>query len=131
MPLSSADKNLSEALFLKGNAKKENETQPKHSKANILAKNIETITSTSGNTEDVTSNHLEQITSNEMEIIKSYQPRNVTVSSKAMPQFSLFSLSPCLLRNGSCTITYLDLLSLERTIKVCELTKIKKMRQEF
>ena len=32
LPLSSADKNSSEALFLKDNAKKENETQPKHSK---------------------------------------------------------------------------------------------------
>ena len=39
--LSNADKNSSEALFLKENAKKENETQPKHSIANILA-NIET-----------------------------------------------------------------------------------------
>ena len=39
--LSNADKNSSEALFLKENAKKENETQPKHSTANILA-NIET-----------------------------------------------------------------------------------------
>ena len=37
VPLSIADKNSSEALFLKDNAKKENETQPKHSKANILA----------------------------------------------------------------------------------------------
>ena len=52
VPLSSADKNSNEALFLKGNAKKENETQPKHSKANILA-NIETNISTSSNTEDV------------------------------------------------------------------------------
>ena len=37
VPLSISDKNSSEALFLKDNAKKENETQPKHSKANILA----------------------------------------------------------------------------------------------
>ena len=51
VPLSSADKNSSQALFLKGKAKKENETQPKHSIENIVA-NI----STSNNTEDVTCN---------------------------------------------------------------------------
>ena len=51
--MSSADKNSSEALFLKDKAKKENETQPKHSKANIVA-NIETNISISNNTEDVT-----------------------------------------------------------------------------
>ena len=95
--MSSADKNSGEALFVKGNAKKENETQPKHSKANILAKNIETITSTSGNTEDVTSNHLEQITSNKMDIIKSYQPRNVTVSSETTPSFHCFHSHPVFL----------------------------------
>ena len=32
VPLSSADKKWNEALFPKGNAKKETETQPKHSK---------------------------------------------------------------------------------------------------
>ena len=41
VPLSSADKNSTEALFLKSNAKEGNETQPKHSEVNILA-NIET-----------------------------------------------------------------------------------------
>ena len=52
MPLSSADKNSSEALFLKDKAKKENETQPKHSKANVA--NIEINISISNNMEDVT-----------------------------------------------------------------------------
>ena len=128
MPLSSADENSSEeALFLKGNAKKENETQPKHSKENILA-NIET---TSNNTEEVTYNHLEQIRSKHADLIKSKQTRNFTVFSKTIPQFSSFSLSSHLLKNGSHTITYLDLLSLERTIIASELTKIKKYDKNF
>ena len=45
VPLSSDGKNSNETLFLRGNAKKENETQLKHSKANISA-NIETNIST-------------------------------------------------------------------------------------
>ena len=70
MHLSNADKNSSEALFLKENAKKENETQPKHSIANILA-NIETNIWTSDNKEDVTYNHIEQIRSKNIDLIKS------------------------------------------------------------
>ena len=92
--MSNADKNLSEALFLKDNPKKENETQPKHSKANILA-NIETNISTSSNTEDVTYNHLEQIRSKNTDLIKSNQTGNVTVFSKNYPPvFIIFTLIP-------------------------------------
>ena len=87
IPLSSADKNSSQALFLKGKAKKENETQPKQSKENILA-NIETNISTSNNTEGVTYNHLEQIIS---DLIKSSQIGNVTLFSNTIHQFSSFS----------------------------------------
>ena len=127
IPLRIADKNSSEgALFLKGNAKKENETQPKHSKENILA-NI----STSNNAEDVTYNHLEQIRSKHADLIKSNQTGNVTVFSKIIPQFSSFLLSSRLLKNVSHTITYLDLLSLERTITASELSKIKKYDKNF
>ena len=91
IPLNSADKNsIQEALFLKGNAKKENETQPKHSKENILA-NIETNISTFNNTEDVTYNHLEQIRSKHADLIKSSQIGNVTVFSNTIHQFSSFS----------------------------------------
>ena len=93
MPLSSADKNSSEALFVKGNARKENETQPKHSKANILG-NIEASILISSNTEDVTSNHQEQITSKNTGIIKSNQTGNVTVSSKTIPNFHCFCSHP-------------------------------------
>ena len=89
--LSSADKNSSEALFLKRNAKKENETQPKHSKENILA-NIGTNISISNNTEDITYNHLEQIRSKQTDLIKSSQTGNV-----------FFILSSHLLKNGSHT----------------------------
>ena len=78
VPLSSADRNSNEAVFLKDDAKKENETQPKHSKANIWA-NIET---TSSSAEDVTYNHLEQIRSKNTDLIKSNQTGNVTVFSK-------------------------------------------------
>ena len=92
IPLSSADKNSSQALFLKGKAKKENETQPKQSKENILA-NIETNISTSNNTENVTYNHLEQIRSKNTDLIKSSQTGNVTVFSNIILQFSSFSLS--------------------------------------
>ena len=92
--LSSADKNSSEALFLKENAKKKNETQPKHSKANILA-NTETNISTSNNTEGVTYNHLEQIRSKNTDLIKSNQTGNVTVFSKNYPPvFIIFTLIP-------------------------------------
>ena len=98
VPLSSADKNSSEALFLKGNAKKENETQPKHSKENILA-NIGTNISISNNTEDITYNHLEQIRSKQTDLIKSSQTGNVFF----ILQFSSFSLSSRLLKNGSHT----------------------------
>ena len=56
--MSSSNKNSSEALFLKGNPKKENKTQSKYSKGKILA-NIEVNISTSINAEDITSNHLE------------------------------------------------------------------------
>ena len=76
--MSSADKNPDEALFLKGNTKKENETQPKHSKANVLA-NTEANISTSNNTEDVTYNHLEQFRSKHTDLIKSSQTENITV----------------------------------------------------
>ena len=85
--LSSADKNSSESLFLKGNTKKENERQPRHPKENILA-NIETNISTSNNTEGVTYNHLEQIIS---DLIKSSQIGNVTLFSNTIHQFSSFS----------------------------------------
>ena len=108
-------KNSIEALFLKDNTKKENETRPKHSKANVLA-NIETNISTSNNTEDVTCNHLEQIRSK---------------NTKPIPQFSSFSLSSRVPKNGSHTITYPDLLSLERAITASELTKIKKCDRNF
>ena len=124
VPLSSADKNSSEALFLKANAKKENETQLRHSKENILA-NIETNISISNNTEYVTYNHQEQIRSKHTDLVKSSQTGNVTVFSKIIPQFSSFSLSSRLPKNGSHTITCLDLLSLERTITASELTKIR------
>ena len=87
IPMSISDTISSEALFLKNNAKKESETQSKHSKANILA-NIETNISRSNNTEDVTSNHLEQTISKNADLIKSNQTGNVTVSSKIIPQFS-------------------------------------------
>ena len=126
--MSSADKNSSETLFLKGNAKKENETQPKHSKENILA-NIGTNISTSNNMEGTTYNHLEQIRSKHTDLIKSSQTGNVTVFF--ILQFSSFSLSSHLLKNGSHIITYLDLLSLERTITASELTKIKKYDRNF
>ena len=105
VPLSSADKNSSEALFLKANAKKENETQLRHSKENILA-NIETNISISNNTEYVTYNHQEQIRSKHTDLVKSSQTGNVTVFSKIIPQFSSFSLSSRLPKNGSHTITY-------------------------
>ena len=130
VPLSSADKNSSEALFLKANAKKENETQLRHSKENILA-NIETNISISNNTEYVTYNHQEQIRSKHTDLVKSSQTGNVTVFSKIIPQFSSFSLSSRLPKNGSHTITCLDLLSLERTITASELTKIKKYDKNF
>ena len=92
--MSNADKNSSEALFLKDNPKKENETQPKHSKANILA-NIETNISTSSDTEDVTYNHLEQIRSKNTDLIKSNQTGNVTLFSKNYPPvFIIFTLIP-------------------------------------
>ena len=90
--LSSADKNSSESLFLKGNTKKENERQPRHPKENILA-NIETNISTSNNTENVTYNHLEQMRSKNTDLIKSSQTGNVTVFSNIILQFSSFSLS--------------------------------------
>ena len=95
VPLSSADKNSSEeARFLKGSAKKENETQPKYSKENILA-NIETNISTSNNTEDVTYNHLEQTRSKHADLIKSNQTGNVTVFFKNYPPiFIVFTLIP-------------------------------------
>ena len=51
--------------------------------------------------------------------------------SKIIPQFSSFSLSSRLLKNGSHTITYLDLLSLEGTMTASELTKIKKYDRNF
>ena len=117
--MSSADKNSGEALFVKGNAKKENETQPKHSKANIEA-NI----STSNNTEDVTYKHLEQFRSKHTDLIKSSQTENITV-------FSSFSLSSRLFKNGSHAITYLDLLSLEKTITASKLTIINKCDRNF
>ena len=123
-------KNSIEALFLKDNTKKENETRPKHSKAKVLA-NIETNISTSNNTEDVTCNHLEQIRSKNTDLNKSNQTENVTVFSKPIPQFSSFSLSSRLPKNGSHTITYPDLLSLERAITASELTKIKKCDRNF
>ena len=126
--MSNADKNSCETLFLKDNAKKENETQPKHSKANILA-NIETNILTSNNTEDVSSNHLEEITSKNTDLIKSNQTGNV--SSKNIPEFSLFSLSSRFYSQSIYTITYLDLLSLERTITASGLTKIKKWVKDF
>ena len=93
MPLSSADKNSSEALFVKDNARRENETQAKHSKANILG-NIGASILISSNTEDVTSNHQEQITSKNTGIIKSNQTGNVTVSSKTIPNFHCFCSHP-------------------------------------
>ena len=43
----------------------------------------------------------------------------------------MFSLSSLLLKNGNHTITYLDLLSLERTITASELAKIKKYDKNF
>ena len=125
MPLSNADKNSSKTLFLKDHAKKENETQPKHSKANIFA-NIETNISTSNNTEDVIYNYLEEIRSKNTDLIKSNQTENVTAFSGFIPQFSSFSLSSRLLKNRNHAVTYLDLVSLETTIKASELTKIKK-----
>ena len=128
--LSSADKNSSESLFLKGNAKKENERQSKHPKENILA-NIETNILTSNNTENVSYNHLEQIRSKNTDLIKSSQTGNVTVFSNIILQFSSFSFSYHLFKNGSHTITYLDLLSLEGTIAASELTKIKKYDRNF
>ena len=131
IPLSSTDVNSSEeAFFPKGSAKKENETQPKHSKENTSA-NIETNISTSNKTEDATYNHLEQIRSKHADFINSKQIVNVTVFSKIVPQFSLFSLSSLLPKNGNHTITYLDLLSLERTITASELATIKKYDKNF
>ena len=95
VPLSSADKNSSETLFLKGNAKKENETQPKHSKENILA-NIGTNISTSNNMEGITYNHLEQIRSKHTDLIKSSQTGNVTVFLSS--SFHRFHSHPIFLR---------------------------------
>ena len=96
MSLSNADNNSSEALFLKDNAKKEHETQPKYSKANILANilaNIETNILTSNNAEDVTYNHVEQIRSKSTDLIKSNQTENVTVFLKNYPPvFIVFTL---------------------------------------
>ena len=88
IPLSSADKNSTkEALFLKGNARKENETQPKHSKENILVNSA-----TYNSTEDVTYNPFEQVRSKHADLMKSNQIGNVTVFSKIIPQFSSFLL---------------------------------------
>ena len=74
---------------------------------------------------------LSQIFSFPTDLIKSSLTGNVTVFSKIIPQFSSFSLSSRLLKNGSHTITYLDLLSLERTITAFELAKIKKCDRNF
>ena len=82
-------------------------------------------------TEDVTYSHLEQIRSKHADLIKSNQTGNVTVSSKIFPQLSLFSLSFRLLKNGSHIKTYLDLLSLERTITASKLTRIKECDRNF
>ena len=73
--------------------KKENETQPKHSKANILT-NIETNISTSNNTEYVTYNHLKQIRSKHTDLTKSSQTWNVSFFKNYPPVFIVFTLIP-------------------------------------
>ena len=85
VPLSSADKNSSETLFLKGNAKKENETQPKHSKENILAK----------------------IRPKHTDLIKSSQTGNVRFFNNYPPVFIVFTLIPSFWEWQSY-LTYLD-----------------------
>ena len=76
--MSSSNKNSSEALFLRGNPKKENKTQSKYSKGKILA-NIEINISTSINAEDITSNDLEQIIPKNTDLIKSNQTGNIYI----------------------------------------------------
>ena len=121
--MSSADRNSSEARFLKGNAKKENETRPKHSKANILA-NIEKNISTSNNTEDVTYNHLEQIIDQNMQTSLRLAKQKISVFSKIIPQFSSFL--------PSSRILYLSCLTLFRkNDSSIRINQNKEMRQEF
>ena len=55
----------------------------------------------------------------------------MTVFSKIIPRYLSLSLSSRLLQNGSHAITYLDVLSLERTISASELTKIRKCNRNF